>query len=241
MDRQIRVGTSGWTYPHWRNIFYPLDCQKSRWLEYYTEHFDTVELNATFYRLPKAKTVEGWKRRTPDFFLWAVKASKYITHTKRLTEPTEPLERFYAIALALEEKLGPILFQLPPSLPFDEERFAGFCGCLSPSHRHALEVRLPSWISDRLFAILEGHNMAFCISDTAGRYPCHEAVTADYLYVRLHGSKKLYASDYSEEELQAWAHKIRRWGKDTYLYFDNDFEGYAVRNAKRFKEILGSS
>ena len=241
MDRQIRVGTSGWTYPHWRNIFYPLACQKSRWLEYYAEHFDTVELNATFYRLPKTKTVEGWKRRTPDFFLWAVKASKYITHTKRLTEPTEPLERFYATALALEEKLGPILFQLPPSLPFDEERFTDFCRCLRPSHRHALEVRHPSWISDRLFAILEEHNMAFCISDTAGRYPCHEAVTADFLYVRLHGSKKLYASDYSEEELQAWAQKIRQWGKDTYLYFDNDFGGYAVRNAKRLKEILGSS
>jgi uncharacterized protein YecE (DUF72 family) len=104
-----------------------------------------------------------------------------------------------------------------------------------------LEVRHPSWISDRLFGILEEHNMAFCISDTAGRYPCHEAVTADFLYVRLHGSKKLYASDYSEEELQVWAQKIRQWGKDTYLYFDNDFEGYAVRNAKRLKEILGSS
>ena len=241
MDRQIRVGTSGWTYPHWRNIFYPLACQKSRWLEYYSEHFDTVELNATFYRLPKAKTVEGWKRRTPDFFLWAVKANKYITHTKRLRESKEPLERFYSVASALEEKLGPILFQLPPSLPFDEERFRGFCRCLNGSHRHALEVRHPSWMSDRVFAILEEHNIAFCISDTAGRYPFHEAVTADFMYVRLHGSKKLYASDYSEGELQAWAQRIKQWGKDTYLYFDNDFEGYAVGNAKRLKEILGSS
>jgi len=241
MDRQIRVGTSGWTYPHWKNVFYPAACKKSRWLEYYTEYFDTVELNATFYRLPKAKTVEGWKRRTPDFFLWAVKANKYITHTKRLREPKEPLERFYSVASVLEEKLGPILFQLPPSLPFDEERFRGFCGCLSGSHRHALEVRHPSWISDRLFAILEEHSIAFCISDTAGRYPFHEAVTADFMYVRLHGSKKLYASDYSEEELQAWAQRIKTWGKDTYLYFDNDFEGYAVGNAKRLKEILGSS
>ncbi len=241
MERKIRIGTSGWTYPHWKDIFYPLTCPKSRWLEYYTKHFDTVELNATFYRLPKAKTFEGWNRRTPDLFLWAVKASKYITHTRRLTEPAEPLERFYSVASALREKLGPILFQLPPSLPFDEERFAGFCECLSPSHRHALEVRHPSWINDRLFAILEAHNMAFCISDTAGRYPFHEAVTADFIYIRLHGSKQLYASDYTETELQTWARKIRKWGRDTYLYFDNDFEGHAVKNAKRLKEILRSS
>ncbi len=240
MERKIRIGTSGWTYSHWKHVFYPLACPKSRWLEYYTEHFDTVELNATFYRLPKATTFEGWGRRTPDLFLWAVKASKYITHTKRLREPAEPLERFYSVTSALGEKLGPILFQLPPSLSFDEERFTGFCGCLSPSRRHALEVRHPSWISDRLFAILKAHNMAFCISDTAGRYPFHERVTADFIYIRLHGSKKLYASDYSEEELQTWAQKIRKWGKDTYLYFDNDFEGYAVKNAKRMKEILGS-
>jgi uncharacterized protein YecE (DUF72 family) len=240
MERKIRIGTSGWTYSHWKHVFYPLACPKSRWLEYYTEHFDTVELNATFYRLPKATTFEGWGRRTPDLFLWAVKASKYITHTKRLREPAEPLERFYSVTSALGEKLGPILFQLPPSLSFDEERFTGFCGCLSPSRRHALEVRHPSWISDRLFAILKAHNMAFCISDTAGRYPFHERVTADFIYIRLHGSKKLYASDYSEQELQAWAQKIRKWEKDTYLYFDNDFEGYAVKNAKRMKEILGS-
>jgi uncharacterized protein YecE (DUF72 family) len=240
MERKIRIGTSGWTYSHWKHVFYPLACPKSRWLEYYTEHFDTVELNATFYRLPKATTFEGWGRRTPDLFLWAVKASKYITHTKRLREPAEPLERLYSVTSALGEKLGPILFQLPPSLSFDEERFTGFCGCLSPSRRHALEVRHPSWISDRLFAILEAHDMAFCISDTAGRYPFHERVTADFIYIRLHGSKKLYASDYSEEELQAWAQKIRKWEKDTYLYFDNDFEGYAVKNAKRMKEILGS-
>jgi len=240
MDRQIRVGTSGWTYPHWKNVFYPAAWKKSRWLEYYTEYFDTVEVNATFYRLPQAKTVEGWKRRTPDLFLWAVKANQYITHTKRLKEPREPLERFYSVASALEEKLGPILFQLPPSLPFDEERFSGFCRCLRRSYRHVLEVRHSSWISDRLFAILEEYNMALCISDTAGRYPFHEAVTADFMYVRLHGSKKLYASDYSEEELQAWAQRINTWGKDTYLYFDNDFEGHAVGNAKRLKEILRS-
>lgn len=239
VERDIRIGTSGWTYPHWQELFYPVDWPKSRWLEYYTEHFDTVELNATFYRLPLLKTFENWKARTPAHFLWAVKANKYITHTKRLKGPEEPLKRFYTAAACLQEKLGTILFQLPPSLLFDEKEFRNFCQYLKPSQRHALEVRHPSWISDRLFAILEEYNVAFCIADTAGRYPYHEVVTADFVYIRLHGSKKLYASDYSEGELQAWAHKIKEWGKDTYLYFDNDFGGYAVKNAKRLKEILG--
>lgn len=241
MAREIRIGTSGWNYQHWKEIFYPADCAKSKWLEYYTEHFDTVELNATFYRLPQLKTFENWKTRTPDHFLWALKANKYITHIKRLKEPQEPLERFYTAASGLKEKLGPLLFQLPPSLSFDEKEFENFCQFLNPSQRHTLEVRHPSWINDRLFVILKEHNIAFCIADTAGRYPYHEVVTSDFVYIRLHGSKKLYASEYSEKELQAWAKKIKGWGKDTYLYFDNDFEGYAVKNAKRLKEILDLS
>ena len=241
MKRELRIGTSGWTYDHWKKLFYPENLPKSRRLEYYGKHFDTVELNATFYRLPKPKTFENWKRRTPDYFLWAVKANKYITHTKRLKEPVEALERFYAAASGLEKKLGPILFQLPPSLSFDEKEFNNFCQSLNPSQRHTLEVRHPSWISDRLFSILKKFNIALCIADTAGRYPYHEVVTADFLYIRLHGSKKLYASEYSEGELQAWAEKITGWGKDTYLYFDNDFGGYAVKNAKRLKKILGLS
>lgn len=239
MKKEIRIGTSGWTYPHWVNLFYPVDWPKSRWLEYYAEHFDTVELNASFYRLPKLQTFENWKARTPDHFLWALKANKYITHVKRLKEAGEPLERFYAAASGLQEGLGPILFQLPPSLSFDERVFDDFCHCLKPSRRHALEVRHPSWTTDRLFNILKRHNIAFCIADTAGRYPYHEVVTADFVYVRLHGSEALYASDYSEGELHAWAQKISAWGRDVYLYFDNDRNGYAVRNAIRLKEILG--
>jgi uncharacterized protein YecE (DUF72 family) len=238
MTPKIRIGTSGWSYPHWKELFYPQDCRQSQWLEFYAEHFDTVELNATFYRLPKSKTFENWRLRTPDDFLWAVKANKYVTHTKRLNEPYEPLKRFYEAASGLKEKLGPVLFQLPPSLSFDEETFRHFCQSLNPSVSHALEVRHPSWINDLLFAILEEHNIAFCIADTAGRYPYHETVTADFVYIRLHGSEKLYASEYSEEELRVWAKKIKEWNKETYLYFDNDFGGYAVKNARRLKEIL---
>lgn len=186
----IRIGTSGWTYPHWQEVFYPPGWRASQWLEYYAREFDTVELNATFYRLPKPKTFENWRKRTPDTFLWSLKASKYITHTKRLRETQEPLERLYTTSAGLGDKLGVILFQLPPSLEFEEKAFKEFCGFLKPNRRHALEVRHASWISDRLFALLQHYNIALCIADTAGRYPFQEVVTADFIYIRLHGSTK---------------------------------------------------
>ena len=235
---QWRIGTSGWNYKHWREIFYPRQVPVSRWLGFYTEHFDTVEVNATFYRLPRPEAFEKWYRETPRNFLWAVKGSKFITHTRRLKDSNEPLERLYSTIERLKEKLGPILFQLPPSLSFDRELFISFCRNLNPSYRHVLEVRHPSWVDTNVFEILNEYHIAFCISDTAGRYPSFEAITADFIYIRLHGSQKLYASEYSEEELQEWGRKIRGWNIDTYLYFDNDFQGLAVRNAKRLKEIL---
>lgn len=238
MKPLLRIGTSGWNYNHWHENFYPSDQPKSKWLEYYCQYFNTVEVNATFYRLPKAETFEKWHKRTPANFLWAVKASRYLTHIRRLKEPKEPLDRFYQATKHLREKLGPLLFQLPPNMHFDEELLCEFCQALEPTQRHTLEVRHASWIDDRLFSMLQRYHIAFCISDTAGRFPYHEAVTADFIYIRLHGSKQLYASDYSEEELQTWSDKIRKWNKDTYVYFDNDFNGYAPKNAKYLLELL---
>ena len=238
--KSLRIGTSGWNYNHWRERFYPPDIAKSKWLEYYSDHFDTIEVNATFYRLPKPKTFENWYERTPENFNWAVKASKYITHTKRLKEAGEPLERFYQSVQILKEKTGPILFQLPPSFTFERERFQAFCKDLRPGYRHALEFRHASWIDESVFKILKENNIALCISDTAGRYPYCEALTADFLYMRLHGSRKLYASEYTEAELQVWAKKIREWNRDTYIYFDNDQDAHAVKNAERLKQILAS-
>jgi len=237
-SHQIHIGTSGWIYNHWSEVFYPKDCPKTKWLEFYAEHYGTVELNASFYRLPKPQTFENWRKRTPDTFLWAVKANRYITHIKRLRDAQEPLERFFSSVELLKEKLGPILIQLPPSLSFDEAVFNQFCQHLKGNRRYALEVRHPSWAQERAMDILRDNNIALCISDTAGRYPYIEEDTSTFIYVRLHGSKKLYASEYTEEELQAYARKIRDWPKDTYLYFDNDYKGYAIKNAKRLKEIL---
>ena len=237
---EIHIGTSGWNYDHWRDVFYPQGCPKSKWLQFYAEHYNTVELNASFYRLPKPQTFETWREKTPAMFVWAVKANRFITHIKRIKDVREPLERFFSSADLLREKLGPILFQLPPSLSFDETVLSDFCKTLFGNHRYVLEVRHPSWAEPRALEILKDHNIALCISDTAGRYPYMEEDTADFIYIRLHGSKTLYASEYTEEELRAYVEKIRGWSKnDTYVYFDNDYKGYAVKNARELKEILG--
>jgi len=240
MKPSIRVGTSGWNYLHWKGVFYPEKHPKSKWLEYYCGHFDTVELNASFYRQPKPTTFENWSKRTPGNFLWSVKANRYITHVKRLKDTEEPLKRFYDSATALGPKLGVILFQLPPSLAYDRGLVGEFLEKLNLAYRHAIEVRNPSWITEEFFKQLEERNVSFCISDTAGRYPLHEEVTADYVYIRLHGSKKLYASLYTKKEVKEWAQKILKWNRDTFVYFDNDFEGNAVRNAHMLKDVLGT-
>jgi len=240
MKPDIKIGTSGWTYPHWKGPFYPEKHSKSRWLEYYTGHFDTVELNATFYRLPKTETFEKWRQRTPASFLWSLKASRYLTHVRRLKNPGEPLNRFYNAIKGLGTRLGPILFQLPPGLNFDPDLLQNFIDHLDTSRSHAIEVRHASWLNDIFFHNLETHNIAFCISDTAGRFPYSETVTADFVYIRLHGSKILYRSLYTEEELAIWAEKIKGWKRKTFVYFDNDFECYAVHNARRLKELLSS-
>ncbi|MBW1960850.1 MAG: DUF72 domain-containing protein [Deltaproteobacteria bacterium] len=194
-EKLRRIGTSGWNYEHWKDRFYPSGLAKSKWLNFYTEHFDTVEVNATFYRLPKPKTFDNWYEKTPDNFLWAVKGSRYITHIQRLKDTAESLERLYQSVERLKEKAGPILFQLPPSFTFDERILKAFCKELNPAFRHALEVRHESWIDEVVFQILKENNIALCISDSAGRFPYCEAITADFVYIRLHGSKKLYASN----------------------------------------------
>ncbi len=236
-----RIGTSGWNYKHWKGGFYPEGLAQSKWLEYYAEHFDTVELNATFYRLPAPSTFERWYERTPPGFLWSVKASKFITHTRRLKECEEPLERLYEALAPLKEKLGVILFQLPPSLAYEPSVAEGFFRLLNKDFRHTLEVRNKSWIQDQAFQMMETYNIAFCISDTAGRYPYHEITTTDFVYVRLHGSRKLYASCYTEQEIATWAKKLKAWSRPAFVYFDNDFEGYAIKNARQLIEALGQA
>ncbi len=236
----LRVGTSGWNYPHWKGIFYPEDLPKDKWLDFYMRHFDTVEVNSTFYRLPQKKAVEAWYKKSYPGFVYSIKMNRTVTHIKRLKNAEEELERFFELISALKERCGIILIQLPPNLKFDRDLFEKFCSFLNPSYRYALEVRNRSWIDEEAFRIMRRHGIAFCISDTAGKYPYFEEITADFVYIRLHGSKILYRSLYTEEEIKRWAEKIRKWKRETYVYFDNDFCGYAVKNAKMLKDAFSS-
>ena len=234
----IYIGTSGWNYDHWKGIFYPQKCPKKKWLDFYVETFPTVEVNATFYRHMKPSTFQKWRETSPEGFVWAVKANRFITHIRKLHDTKESLDRFMDSATNLEEKLGVILFQLPPTLVFDEHLFDSFCADLPENFRYTLEARHPSWTGEKALSALKKQNIAWCISDTAGRYPYLEAITSEFVYIRLHGSRKLYASNYTREELAAWAEKILAWNKDTYVYFDNDFMGYAPHNAQMLNTML---
>ncbi len=234
------IGTSGFSYNHWQGVFYPDGLSKSKWLEFYSENFDTVELNSTFYHLPKENTIKGWLRRTPENFIFSVKASKFITHVKKLKDAKESLNLFLQRAALFKNKLGAILLQLPPSLKKDTILLKDFLSILDKKYKYTIEFRNETWLSEDIFRILEEFNVAFCISDTP-KYPYAEIVTADFTYIRLHGHTALYASEYTEKELKHYANLIKKWnlnGIYAFVYFDNDFEGYAVKNAKRLKELL---
>lgn len=242
---EARIGTSGWHYHHWRGRFYPEDLTPSKWLSYFAQRFNTVEVNATFYREPRRSTIATWVEQTPDDFLFAIKIHRAITHYQRLENVEESLERFEVVAEAFGQKLGPVLIQLPPSLTFDRERDEEFFNRLrakSKARRYALEARHKSWLTEEAYGLLRRYDIAWCIADSGGRYPTADQVTAAYIYLRFHGPGSLYASSYNDEALDDWARKIRRWRReqrDVYVYFNNDFEGYALQNAMRLMEMVG--
>ena len=238
----IYIGTSGWAYPHWRNgVFYPEDF-KDHELKYYQNFFNSVELNTSFYHLPKKKTFENWHKLVPKDFIFSVKGSRYISHILRLSEPREPLENLLENASGLREKLGPIFFQLPPSLKADPKKFSEFAKLLPKDKRFAFEFRHISWFDPKIYNILKEHNIALIFSDTP-QYPYVEELTADFIYLRLHGHEVLYSSSYNQKQLEEHAYKIKRWHedkRDVYCYFDNDSHGFAPQNAIELKKILES-
>ena len=238
---EIRIGTSGWHYRHWCGPFYAEKLPASKMLDCYIQHFDTVEINNSFYKLPNVSTFQAWREATPKGFVFAVKASRFITHNKKLKEPENALNNFLPRAEALNEKLGPILFQLPPSWKVNAERLQQFLDALPRYHRYAFEFREPSWNTPAVFDILRRYNAAFCIHELAGFHAPLE-ITADFTYVRLHGPGGKYQGSYSDERLQKWADWItdqRSRLKAVYVYFDNDQAGYAAQNAIRLKKIVG--
>ena len=239
----IRIGTSGYHYKHWKGPFYPERLPASKMLAFYMERFDTVELNNTFYRLPPKTAVAEWRASTPDDFLFAAKGSRFITHMKKLKDPEQGLHRFFDHILGLGEKLGPVVFQLPPFWELDLERLVTFLAAVPTGHRYAFEFRNPSWHCDEVYSLLKRFNAAFCPFDIAG-YQSPILVTADFAYVRLHGpGPGPYQGSYSKKALADWAKRIGGWSKKlkaVYIYFDNDMAGFAVHDALALKALIAS-
>ena len=243
---RVFVGTSGYNYRHWWDgVFYPRTLPQKGWLEFYSQFFDTVELNVTFYRLPNRKTFEGWYQRTPGHFLFSIKGSRFITHIKRLRDCQKPVEAFFDHAQGLREKLGVILWQLPPNFKLNLERVKEFCdllGDISASNpiRQAFEFRDRSWFCSEIYGLLEEHNFSLCLAHSPV-LPSVERTTADYIYIRFHGGESLSGPNYSEGELRDWSKRIGGWlrgGLDVYSYFNNDAFGFAVKNASALRELL---
>jgi uncharacterized protein YecE (DUF72 family) len=235
----MRVGTSGWQYDHWRGALYPPDVPKRLWLEWYGEHFETVENNNAFYRLPTRETFEHWRDRTPHGFVMAVKASRYLTHIKRLKDPEEPVERLMAAAGGLGAKLGPVLLQLPPTLKADPEKLGACLRCFPSSVRVAVEPRHTSWWIDPVREVLSARGATLCWSDRLGRPQTPLWRTADWGYLRLHEGRANPWPAYGDAALRSWVHRLAEtWNDgDVYVYFNNDPYGAAVRNAVRFTEL----
>ena len=240
--QRLHIGTSGWHYDHWRGPFYPPEVPKSRWLAYYAERFSCVEVNNSFYRFPSDKTIRAWLDSVPPGFRFALKASRYITHQKKLKDCAGPLKRFLDRAALFGERLGPVLFQLPPHWRANTERLEEFLSLLPRELRCALEFRDPSWHAQPVYALLAEHGAAFCQFEIAG-LETPDVVTSDLVYIRLHGpGAEAYRGSYAEDGLAKWSKRIDRWlgeGREIWVFFDNDESGFAVQDARRLSMSFG--
>jgi uncharacterized protein YecE (DUF72 family) len=241
----IQIGTSGWSYDHWNEVLYPAGTRPADRLGHYTRAFQTVELNSSFYRWPRPATFRGWRRRLPDGFEFSVKAPRGLTHAKRLYAPEAWVERIAAGWHELGDKRAVLLVQLGPGQARDDARLDYFLGLLPPWIRTAVELRHASWIDDDVFALLERHRAAYCVMSGA-HLPCVLRATAPFVYVRLHGPDQhhLYAGSYSDSDLSWWAARLGEWaggGRDVFVYFNNDGDGNAVRNATRLRQLVTAS
>lgn len=239
MAKEVWVGTSGWSYAHWDTVFYPKEAPANQHLKFYSDFFNTVEINTTFYHLPLPQTVKNWYKQVPPAFLFSIKASRYITHTKRLLDSADALKNFYTNIKYLKEKTGPILFQLPPSFALNLQRLEDFIALLDSQYAYTFEFRHPTWYTQKVYSLLKSHNIALCVTDLNGTLSPVK-MTADFAYVRLHGPKAAYRGRYSEEKLLEWKKQIQIWSKkgQVFLYFDNDEKSYAVKDGLALKDLL---
>jgi uncharacterized protein YecE (DUF72 family) len=235
----IHVGCSGWVYKHWRAILYPMELPQRLWFERYSEEFDTVEINNSFYHLPKPETFDKWRKQAPDGFCYAVKAHRFITQAKKLKDPEEPLARFLEPTRRLKEHLGPILFQLPPSMKINLERLESFLKMLPKSVTSVFEFRHKSWYSDEVLALLDRHGAGFVAHDMKGLASPRWA-SGKAAYVRFHGAGGKYWGRYSDEALLDWTDWIiaqLSTGRSVWCYFNNDIHGHAIEDARTLKSM----
>ncbi len=237
---KVWIGTSGFFYSHWgKGVFYPQGLPQTKWFEYYCQHFGTVELNVSFYRLPKKETFVNWRKRAGKNFVFSVKGSRYITHIKRLKDCQEPVKRFFRNAKEIRNNNDIVLWQFPPRLKANPERLAQFLKILPKDWRYAFEFRDESWLTNEVYKILRRYKAAIVFQDNPG-WPIANKITTDFVYLRFHGRTRLYSSCYTENELKDWAKKIRGWrkrGLASYAFFNNDALGYAVENAQTLKKL----
>ncbi|MGM0739449.1 MAG: DUF72 domain-containing protein [Bacteroidota bacterium] len=233
------VGCSGFNYDDWKEVFYPKDIRKKDWLEYYATRFDTVEINSTFYHLPKEKTLDNWYDRTPGNFRFTLKGSRFITHQKKLNDPQEPVKKFQGLAARLKGKLGCILWQLPGNQTKDIGKLDTFCRTLGGDFRNVIEFRHNSWFDQEVYDVMNNYDVSFCMISAPGELREDAVKTSDLAYLRFHGKEEWYKYLYSEKELKDWAEKIRQLNaQQVYAYFNNDQDANAPRNAADFRKIL---
>jgi len=240
--KPVHIGCSGWNYKDWRERFYPKGLPARRWLEHYAEHFDTVEVNNTFYRLPTLSAVQGWADQSPRGFVFTVKASRYLTHIKRLTDLDQGVRRYYERIQPLidAKKLGPVLWQLPGNFQRDDDRLRAALNAL-PNGRHCFEFRHPSWFVDEVYDLLRKRRVALVIGDHPERPFQSYEMTAGWTLVRFHYGHRGRNGNYSAREIEEWAKRIGKWRERTevFAYFNNDWSAYAVNNALELKRLLG--
>lgn len=239
----IRIGCSGWNYRDWRGAFYPQDMTAKNWFDFYARHFDTVEINNSFYRLPPPSTVDKWRDQAPPGFCYAVKANRYLTQAKRLKDCEEPMARMMASFSRFEATLGPILYQLPPSMQCDTERLQDFLEILPRDAVHVFEFRHQSWYVDAVYALLDSHGASFCAHDMPGS-PSPRLAAGPVAYARFHGTTSKYRGRYPDERLRDWADWMKaqaEGGRAVWAYFNNDYDAQAIDDARRLKAMVGEN
>jgi uncharacterized protein YecE (DUF72 family) len=240
--KTVHVGTSGWHYKQWIGDFYPPRFPPAKMLAYYAHQFHTVEINSSFYRLPEEKTFDQWRKIVPSRFVFAVKASRFLTHIKRLKDPEDSIKLFFARAKHLGPHLGPILFQLPPRWKADIGRLTTFLELLPPKHKYVVEFRDDSWYAREILELLGRHNVALCLHDWHSADWARE-LTANFSYIRFHGTNGKYAGNYPDQLLLRWVEQIQSWQdevSEVFAYFNNDIGGHAIRNAQSLRAMLAN-